>query len=212
MTEIFIAHAEKYRDSNAFENALAEVPECRKEGIERMNNPVGKQLLLATGVALSRALSSRGLDPLTADIRKTSLGKPYISRSRKVFFSLSHSGSLGICAVSECKNGVDVERTGRSNAAIASRFFTLHENKYLAAVGDYDYYFTRLWTLKESFSKYVGEGISALPKTEIDLRKTPPVVAKSEYDCSPLLFEFTYGEYQIALCTDDAGDVKLVEI
>ncbi|MBO4217136.1 MAG: 4'-phosphopantetheinyl transferase superfamily protein [Clostridia bacterium] len=212
MTDIFIAHAEKYRDAEAFGKAFAEIPECRKAGIESMNNPSGKRLLLATGIALARALSSRGIDPLAADIRKTKQGKPYISRSRKVFFSLSHSGDLGVCAVSGCANGVDAERTGRANAGIAARFFTPHENKYLAAAPDYDYCFTRLWTLKESFSKYVGVGIAAFRNVEIDMRKTPPVVAKSEYDCSPRLLEFTYGEYQIALCTDDADGAKLIEI
>jgi len=212
MTEIFIGHAEKYRSAENFEAALSAVPECRREGIERMKNPLGKQLLLATAAALSAALRSRGVDPMTADIRKKKSGKPYLCGSRTVFFSLSHSGTVGICAVSEKVNGVDIESTGRSDPGIASRFFTPRENKLLSACGDYDYYFTRLWTLKESFAKYTGEGISSISGIEFDLRVRPPRLVRPAIETQPKFFETTYGEYQIALCTDDGGAVEIREI
>ena len=211
MTRIFIAHAERYRGGESFGKALAGIPECRKEGIERMTSPNGKCLLLATGVALSAALASVGIDPVAADIRKTKAGKPFLYGSDSVFFSLSHTGMIGVCSVSDKPNGVDAEYSGRANRAVAMRFFTQHENKYLSACGDYEYNFTRLWTLKESFSKYVGEGISALAKVEIDMRGKPRI-AKSAYDCTPEFFEFTYGEYQISLCTDDTEGASLVEV
>ena len=211
MTRIFIVHAEKYRDGETFDRVLSTIPASRREGVERMQSRNGKCLLLATGAALSAALASFGIDPAAADIRKTKAGKPYLYGRDDVFFSLSHTGQIGVCSISDSQNGVDAEQTGRANAAVASRFFTSRENRALAACGDYDYYFTRLWTLKESFSKYVGEGIAAMAKVEIDLRGSPRVVS-SPYGCQPRFVELTYGEYQISLCTDDGDKTEIVEV
>lgn len=92
-------------------------------------------------------------------------GKPYLAGAPGLAVSWAHSGSLvalGIGAAAEGPVGVDVERSGRARAEVAARFFHPEETAWLAAQpeGRRDEAFTRLWTLKEAFTKALGEGIS----------------------------------------------------
>ena len=64
-------------------------------------------------------------------------GKPYLKNSG-VFFNISHCIGLAVCGIDNCEIGVDVENVRESP----------------------DETFFRVWTLKESFVKAVGIGIS----------------------------------------------------
>jgi 4'-phosphopantetheinyl transferase len=75
--------------------------------------------------------------------------------------SLSHSGELVVCAVSERGAvGVDVEtrRPRTELAVIAERYFTPAEARWIAA--DPDARFRMLWVLKEAYLKALGSGLA----------------------------------------------------
>ena len=89
-------------------------------------------------------------------------GKPFIADKENIFFNISHSGDYVVCAVSDREIGVDIEKRAKARMEVAGRFFHKQEVQALKAVsGDelnklfYDY-----WSVKESFLKYIGTGLT----------------------------------------------------
>ncbi len=80
--------------------------------------------------------------------------------------NLSHTISMLWVAVSEAfELGVDVEfcKTGRKTLALARRYFTPEEARYLESVEAQtrEVVFYQMWTLKEAFLKCRGRGLKA---------------------------------------------------
>jgi phosphopantetheinyl transferase len=83
---------------------------------------------------------------------------------KELQFSVSHSGDIWVCGVSGRPLGVDVELCRENFMAerIARRFFHPEEYRYLERLNFSAEAFFSLWTAKESYVKYTGEGISDL--------------------------------------------------
>lgn len=83
-------------------------------------------------------------------------GKPYID---SMFFNISHSGEWVIVACSDKEVGVDIEKIQMENGV--ELYFSEEEKKYIrnADKEKKANVFTKLWTLKESYLKYVGTGL-----------------------------------------------------
>ncbi len=89
-------------------------------------------------------------------------GKPHFENLPEVHFNISHSGHYVVCAASETEVGIDVERVRKVNLRVAERFFSEAEIADLMASKEEDrvQYFITLWTLKESYLKAVGRGLT----------------------------------------------------
>ncbi len=94
--------------------------------------------------------------PLPVRYEADELGKPYFTAPEGFFLSLSHSGTLAACAVSDTPVGIDVQLERTPGAGLLRRCFTERERG--AALGD-PAVFTRLWARKEAVSKAAGLGI-----------------------------------------------------
>lgn len=106
-----------------------------------------------------------GGDPREIGFSFNAQGKPSVLGESRLRFNLSHSGSLGACAVAlDCEIGVDVEqiRPMRDLLDIARRFFSAAECADLEAVspGERDLAFFNCWTRKEAYIKAIGGGLS----------------------------------------------------
>lgn len=86
-------------------------------------------------------------------------GRPRFTEDSLPYFSVSHSGNLWACAVSGRRVGLDIQRITykRNVTAISRRFFHPEEITYLEQNG-YNGFFS-VWTAKESYVKYTGDGI-----------------------------------------------------
>ncbi|MCI8464356.1 MAG: 4'-phosphopantetheinyl transferase superfamily protein [Lachnospiraceae bacterium] len=103
-------------------------------------------------------------------IARTKRGKPYFPEQPDLHFSISHSGDFWVCAFSERPVGVDIQkhvkRAGESQTQAAARLARMAERFFhpeeTAWVMEYPYKrFFQIWTAKESYVKYTGEGIGA---------------------------------------------------
>lgn len=91
-------------------------------------------------------------------IIKNSKGKPFFS-DLKIKFSISHSGNLWICVFSDENVGIDIQEIKNINTKkIAKRYFSEEEYLYIDKNGLNSFF--QIWTMKEAFVKYIGEGIS----------------------------------------------------
>lgn len=96
-------------------------------------------------------------------------GKPLLAHEdalrTHLTFNLSHTTGLVACAVGHnVELGVDVERVaGRSDMmALSERFFASIEASALRGLDEFERpaRFIETWTLKEAFTKAIGEGLS----------------------------------------------------
>jgi phosphopantetheinyl transferase len=109
--------------------------------------------------------------PQTLTVVRTERGKPYFDNCSLIHVSPSHSGKYFVCAIADFPVGVDVQiHTGlreeppeemavRLNR-IAKRYFSPEEAAFIR--DDTCDRFFALWTARESYVKYTGQGIDGV--------------------------------------------------
>lgn len=101
-----------------------------------------------------------GADPEQLETYKNEFGKEYV-KGRDIYFNVSHTLGLLCSAVSDSEIGVDCETVvERDWEELSERFFTKREYEAIKASEDPLDEFIRVWTKKESYVKYTGEGLS----------------------------------------------------
>ena len=92
---------------------------------------------------------------------KNEWGKPYI-KNCPIHFNISHAGDFVAYAFSDQEIGIDIEEIKDIELDIAKNFFSPCEYRVLLAQATTDRldYFYSLWTLKESYIKWLGAGLS----------------------------------------------------
>jgi len=89
-------------------------------------------------------------------------GKPFL-KNNPIHFNITHSGDWVLAAFSNDVVGIDVELIHKVNYDIATRFFSTKECNDLFNIIDDEArksYFFDLWTLKESYLKAIGTGLT----------------------------------------------------
>ncbi|MDR1292375.1 MAG: 4'-phosphopantetheinyl transferase superfamily protein [Clostridiales Family XIII bacterium] len=114
-------------------------------------------------------------EDLGADALRTAAGphgKPYFTESPlrgRAFFSISHSGAYRAVLFHNAEVGLDIEDLGIRGGftrermeRIAARFFAEDEAAYLVGKRGADDIaeFFRIWTAKEAYIKYTGDGMT----------------------------------------------------
>ncbi len=173
-------------DEDVFTRKYAEMPEERRNKIDRFKFHKDKRLSLAAGILLKKGLDDLGLSGEKIAVSKN--GKPFIQDS-DVFFNLSHSGSMAVCAFSDRPVGVDIEERTDFDELLVRIIFNMSETEQsLSKYKDSSTGYTFLWTVKESFIKYLGTGLEIDPKTIfVDIAPEISVSCKG-FDCSYLHF------------------------
>ena len=99
-------------------------------------------------------------------IKKSGNGKPYViirGNNTSNFFNISHTTGVGIVIFSNYEVGIDIEEIRNAVDEIVDRFFSRNEKKYLNDSEDEKIYrkrFFEIWTKKEAYLKWNGEGLS----------------------------------------------------
>ncbi|TKI55057.1 4'-phosphopantetheinyl transferase superfamily protein [Brevibacillus antibioticus] len=102
-------------------------------------------------------------------------GKPSFKQFPSFCFNVSHSGEWVVCITHVSQVGIDVEQIcSPVEFELAERFFASTEVEDLFAKHPDEQlaYFYDLWTLKESYIKAVGKGLS-IPLQSFSIRKHP---------------------------------------
>lgn len=140
------------------------VSPARKEKIGRFCFDKDKIHSLFAELLLRFALWEQyGLEDNQVRFKTTKYGKPYLPDLNHVFFNLSHSGEWILCGVSDKPVGIDVEQVNNNqNLIMADKLYTDEEIKYIykQSLDDRIKAFYRIWTLKESYVKCIGKGMS----------------------------------------------------
>lgn len=161
INSLYLADVTPLEDEALFLRAYGSVSYERKNKIDRLAKKEDKRRSVAAELLLRYALKVNGVAELP-EIVLGAKGKPYFE-SGNLFFSLSHSGDKVCCALSLAEVGCDIEKIKKADLKTAGRFFSSEENLMLSSLSDEsekDELFFRLWTLKESYMKATGKGLS----------------------------------------------------
>ncbi|MBL4704024.1 MAG: 4'-phosphopantetheinyl transferase superfamily protein [Flavobacteriales bacterium] len=131
-------------------------------------------------------------------------GKPILLGFNNLHFNISHSGEWVVCAMGSSEIGVDVELIDDIDLSISESFFHSVEHKDIIGASDSIDRFFDYWTMKESYIKYFGKGLSQklnsfcikvkeFPISEIELE------GKSVKGVELVQYDFESG-YKVAAC------------
>jgi 4'-phosphopantetheinyl transferase len=118
---------------------------------------------------------------------KNQYGKPYLKGHPKFQFNIAHSGDFVVCAIDSKPIGIDVEEVKDIQyKEIAESFFSASEFDYIIKedVNVQLSKFYEIWTLKESYIKCCGQGLSIPLKSfsfDIDKCQNIKVIIENEY-------------------------------
>jgi 4'-phosphopantetheinyl transferase len=136
------------------------MPKERKIKIDKSSNINDKKLSLGAGVLLYNGLNHFKI--INPKFIYNLNGKPYIENSN-IYFNISHKNEYVICAFSDKEIGVDIEKISSFSNNLINKVFNKEEIYF-------NNNYSKLWTIKESFMKYLGTGITLNPKDiKIDL-------------------------------------------
>ncbi len=164
MIKVFTLQLEETDYKPEFQDGLFQyLPEAGKLRVQDRQNLTSK-LHTVAGELLARYSVGQYTGKADQEIilRFGDKGKPHIENFTGIHFNISHSGNFVVCAVSSSEIGIDVERVRKINLRIAERFFSEKEINDLMACKEEErmHYFITLWTIKESYLKAVGRGLT----------------------------------------------------
>lgn len=213
MVHLYAADIRNLADPKEDPEILDELSAERKCRIMKYLKAQDRKRSLGAGLLLNEILPHYGVSP--AGIRIGENGKP---EAEGIFFNLSHSDDIVICAIAEKEVGCDVEKIVKAPEGVAERFFHPRETEYVkACMGEErDHRFFRIWTMKESYIKMTGEGMGlSFDRFEflLDADKTKVRRDGKIFPCH--IMEYDIPGYKVSVCAKEeefARSVKFVDL
>lgn len=192
-------------DSALLEQLSAE----RKCRIMKYLKAEDRKRSLGAGLLLNEILPRYGASP--SGIRIGADGKPVVEG---IFFNLSHSDNMVICATAKKEVGCDVEKIVKEPEGVAERFFCHSEAEYVkAGMGEErDHRFFRIWTMKESYIKMTGEGMGlSFDRFEFLLDSEKTKVRRDGKILSCHVMEYDIPGYKVSVCAKEEKFARSIE-
>ncbi len=94
-------------------------------------------------------------------ITENEFGKPFL-KNKQITFNISHSGNWSVIVCSTNNSGIDIEKIGKPPYEIMYKNFTQSEIEQIQEYSNEDKVekFYQIWTLKESYIKMLGKGLT----------------------------------------------------
>ena len=205
-------------DDGCYEKVYARASEDRKLRAERYRSPEdARRCILAEALlrfCLKEACGYSG--QIVTQYHEH--GKPFIKDPENFAYNISHSGEWVVVAytydetgtVKDAKVGVDVEkiREFTNCEKLTIRFLANEEQEYIFSVesdAERAARFTEVWTLKESYLKYLGCGLSqSLESFAVNAVTRQIRDASGKAVADVRVRSFGLGEeYYVSVCSND---------
>lgn len=172
MLDTYILKIDKNIEKDDFDRLLSRVSKEKKERINRFHRFEDAQRTLLSDVLARYAICKRlGVRNRDLVFGANEYGKPVLHEPNRTHFSISHSGNWVVCAVDDSAVGIDVEMIKPIGFEIAERFFS--KDEFISLINQPEEmklaYFYMIWTLKESYIKAEGKGLS-IPLNSFTIR------------------------------------------
>lgn len=191
------------------------ISDKRRQAIKHLRRIADKKRALLAEILLRYALKlDYGIQAEQVQFEFNRYGKPRLLNYKDVNFNLSHSGQWVLCGISTDSIGVDVEQIGNANLDIAKHYFMKREYDEILRrpPEEQKTMFYNLWTLKESYIKAEGVGLSKpLNSFGFEIQSNHIVFCMEEGEKNVYCFQlFNLDSSHIgAICTKDPGNKKI---
>lgn len=207
MTEVYYSKLSAVTDSSFAEKCAAYVSgSCREKAGRFLFAADRLRTLLGERLARRGICDRCGLAESCVTIERTKQGKPY-APGLPCHFSISHSGDYVLCAFSEQVLGLDVEQVKEINLGFAADVFSEEEMQLLSSESGAakTRLFFALWTLKESYVKWLGTGFYRNPASyTIRISGADAAVHDAETGEAPNLRIYNLGDCMVSLCQSNS--------
>ncbi|CAM4252732.1 MULTISPECIES: 4'-phosphopantetheinyl transferase family protein [Bacillus cereus group] len=164
MLEVYVLQVPDELPHQTFLMLLNCVSNDKRERIRRFKRKEDAyRTLMADILIRSIILTKYGVPNREITFIYNSYGKPFLSWDSSFSFNVSHSGKWVVAIVGKQQLvGIDIEGVQPIGMEIARRFFAPEEYEELKVKKEKErlLYFYDLWTLKESYIKAIGHGLS----------------------------------------------------
>lgn len=162
----------------------------RRQSVIRLQNSKKQKAKIAADHLCRSAIAEFcGIAPNSIEFALSEKGKPF-AVGVNVYFNISHSGDLVVCAVSDREIGIDIEKIRPFNFRAAEKFASPDELEYIRSEGNG---FFNIWTLKEAYFKCIGTGLGAdIKNVSFKIGEKSIVCSESGFECSFLKIDNKY--------------------
>jgi len=122
-----------------------------------------KQTICANSLIYYLLYCKTGLLHYKPILQYNKFGKPYLNPIVEFNFNISHSENWVVLARSDSDVGIDIEKIQPDIYNIAKNYFSTTERHYINSSfskTEKNNRFIKIWTLKESFVKFLGTGLN----------------------------------------------------
>lgn len=176
----------------------------RWEKVNKIKKEEDRLRSLAAGILLSYGLRENGIDLDACQLIMGTHGKPQVAGCEGLHFNLSHTGNYAVAVFSDAPAGIDIEHRRALKQTLLDKCCTKDEQAWIQSQPDKEMAFVRLWTAKESYVKWSGEGITFPLKNIAVHRRENGIALYREGILQPVSFR-EYQEipdYHICVCTE----------
>jgi 4'-phosphopantetheinyl transferase len=186
-----------------YEQYIDYVSPEKQNKIRRLRYAEDKKLRLFSDLFVRfLACTQLTLSPTALSFGINDYGKPYLCGFPDFHYNLSHTRNAVAVSLSGAPTGVDAEKIKPVDLKIAQRFFCRTEYDYIAADDKNQYRrFFEIWTKKEAFVKWRGQGLSIhLDSFDVTSAATAGLFTSHEID-----------GYIVTVCGDEKPELKILK-
>lgn len=179
----------------------------RRKKVMRYYRPDDRKRSLGAGIIIKKILNENGLSE--CDLKYSENEKPVVDN---LFFNISHAGDYVVGVLSDCEVGCDIEKNDNAPLKIAEHYFYSSELDYIKTANDKNKAFFTLWTLKESYMKMTGRGMSlALDAFEVVPTADGFILGKSQKKRG-FFRTMEFDGYIFSVCNEKEFELEQMEI
>lgn len=161
MIQLYAVEVGELTETDYYQYIIDYLCEETKMKLEKYHN-IEDRIRSGVGVCLIKYMLSMALEGMEEEVlvKRNQCGKPYLLNYENPQFNISHSGNWVVGAIGSGEIGIDIERKDSILVSQFKKIFSEEEWESIKNSKDSLDIFYRLWTMKESYVKAEGRGLT----------------------------------------------------
>lgn len=216
MAKLYYMNIEDPISAEDYQTLLGTCASDKREAIHKFRFEADRKRTLY-GEVLARFMIAKKTGVTMKDIEfdKNPYGKPYVKDQNEIFYNISHSGKYVVCGLDTEDIGIDIEEIRDIDLDIAKRFFHAKEYEDIISreIREQVHSLYDFWTLKESYIKFLGVGLSKPLNSFYFMINGESVQLCSQEDHTVYFYRYLLQDnYRLAVCVSTPDHINMEKI